>query len=139
MQINSIFQRMRGFGILAAALVGFSAGEGALAQDAERGERVFNKCKACHQVGEGAASRTGPQLNGIVGAQAGAVEDFRYSKAFIDSGIIWDANNLSSFLANPRDFLPGTRMSFAGLRKEEEIDNVIAYLETFAADGSVAE
>lgn len=139
MQIKPIFRQNRGIGILAATLVAFSAGQGALAQDAELGKRVFNKCKACHQVGEDASNRTGPRLNGIVGAQAGEVEGFRYSKALAGSDLVWDAESLSAFFEKPRDFLPGTKMAFAGLRKQEDIDNVIAYLETFADDGSVAE
>lgn len=101
--------------------------------DADAGEKVFRKCKACHQVGADAQSRTGPVLNGIVGAPAGAVEDFSYSSAREDAaadGLVWTEENLAAFLAKPREFMKGTRMSFAGLRRDTEIADVIAYLAT---------
>jgi len=95
---------------------------------------VFNKCKACHAVGEGAANKVGPQLNGIIGAAAGQVEGFKYSDALIEAaagGLVWDDESLAAFLAKPKDFMKGTKMSFAGLKKEDEIENVIAYLQGF--------
>ncbi len=101
---------------------------------AEEGENVFKKCKACHQVGEGATNKTGPVLNGVIGAKLAHVEDFRYSKTIVEmgeSGMVWDEANLSAFLAKPRDFISGTKMSFAGLRKEDDIKAVIEYLKTF--------
>lgn len=100
----------------------------------EEGEGVFRKCKACHKVGEGARNGTGPALNGIVGHPAGAVEGFRYSNAMQDAaadGLVWTPEELSAFLAKPRDYMRGTKMSFVGLRDEEEIKAVIAYLSTF--------
>lgn len=96
------------------------------------GEKVFKKCKACHQVGESAKNRTGPLLNGIVGAPAGAVEGFRYSKALAEragEGLVWDAGNLKAFLAKPKEFLPRTKMSFPGLRKDEDLAAIVAFLE----------
>ena len=102
--------------------------------DAEKGERVFNKCKACHAVGEDAKNKVGPVLNGIIGRPAGTVEDFNYSDALLakaEEGLVWDEDSLAEYLEKPRDYIEGTKMSFAGLRKEEEIENVIAYLATF--------
>lgn len=102
--------------------------------DADKGKKVFNKCKACHAVGEGAANKVGPQLNGIVGAAAGQVEGFKYSDALTEAaagGLVWDEANLAAFLAKPKDFMKGTKMSFAGLKKEDEIEDVIAYLQGF--------
>lgn len=102
--------------------------------DADKGKKVFNKCKACHAVGEGAANKVGPQLNGIIGAAAGQVEGFKYSDALIEAaagGLVWDDESLAAFLAKPKDFMKGTKMSFAGLKKEDEIENVIAYLQGF--------
>lgn len=96
------------------------------------GEGVFRKCKACHQVGEGATNRVGPQLNGIVGAPAGAVDGFRYSKALEEragDGLVWDAESLKAFLAKPKEFLPRTKMSFPGLRKDEDLAAIVAFLE----------
>lgn len=98
------------------------------------GEQVFKKCKACHQVGDGAKNRSGPILNGVVGKQAGAVDGFKYSKPLMekaDGGLVWDADNLRAFLAKPKDFIPRTKMSFNGLRKDEELDAIIAYLSTY--------
>ena len=101
--------------------------------DADKGKRVFNKCKACHMVGEDAKNRVGPVLNGVVDRAAGQV-DFKYSPALMaaaEDGLVWDAENLSVFLTKPKDLIKGTKMSFAGLRKEQDILDVIAYLETF--------
>jgi cytochrome c len=102
--------------------------------DAEKGEKVFKKCKACHAVGEDAKNKVGPILNGIVGAPAGANADFKYSDALMEKageGLVWDEANLTAFLTKPKDFLPKTKMSFAGLRKEQEIMDVIAYMASF--------
>lgn len=95
------------------------------------GENVFKKCKSCHQVGDKAKNRTGPILNGIFGAAAGQVEGFKYSKAMTDAGsegLVWDDATLADFLANPKKSMKGTKMSFAGLRKDEDIQAIIAYL-----------
>lgn len=110
----------------------------AYAQDLDKGERVFKKCQACHAVGEGAENKVGPQLNGIVGRAAGAAADFSYSDALMakaEEGLIWDEANLDAFLTKPKDFLDGTKMTFPGLRKEDDRVNLIAYLATFG-DGS---
>ena len=102
--------------------------------DAEKGEKVFKKCKACHQVGEDAKNRVGPILNGIVGKAAGANEEFKYSDSLSEKaaeGLVWDNESLTEFLTKPKDFIKGTKMSFAGLRKEDDIEDVIAYMATF--------
>lgn len=101
----------------------------------ESGQKVFNKCKACHQVGEGAKNRSGPQLNGVFGRSFAAVEGFKYSKVFQDAGAegrVWDDTAMAEFLAKPRAYLKGTKMGFAGLKKDEDIAAVIAYLKSFA-------
>ena len=95
------------------------------------GEKVFRKCKSCHQIGAKAKNRVGPVLNGIVDGPAGAVEDFRYSKpmaAAAEAGLVWTESELSAFLGNPKGYMKGTKMSFPGVRKEEDIDALIAYL-----------
>ena len=102
----------------------------------DKGEKVFKKCKACHQVGDGAKNRTGPTLNGIVGAPAGLVDGFKYSKvlkAAADGGLVWTEDELAAFLAKPKAYMKGTRMSFAGLKKDAEIDAVIAYLQSYGS------
>ena len=99
----------------------------ALAGDAEAGKKVFRKCKACHALQEG-KNGAGPSLHGIMGAEAGQVEGFRYSKAMTDSGITWTAETLAGYLADPKGYIPGNKMAFRGLRKDADIENIIAYL-----------
>jgi cytochrome c len=96
---------------------------------------VFLKCKACHQIGEGAKDAVGPVLNGVVGRKAGTYPDYAYSDANKNSGITWDEATLKEYLKNPRAKVPGTKMIFPGLTKDDDIDNVIAYLKQFGADG----
>lgn len=102
--------------------------------DADKGKKVFNKCKACHTVGEKAKNKVGPMLNNIIGAPAGQVEGFKYSKALLEAaegGLIWDVENLTAYLTKPKDFLKGTKMSFAGLKKPEDILDVLTYVNEF--------
>lgn len=117
-------------GLVTLGLAGAAFAEG----DADKGKKVFNKCKACHAVGDGAKNKVGPQLNGIVGRAAGQAEGFKYSKAMTakgEEGLVWDEAALSAYLTKPKDFVPGTKMSFAGLKKEKEIADILAYLGTF--------
>ena len=100
----------------------------------EAGEKVFRKCKACHEVGAGADNKSGPHLNGLFGRSFGSVDGFNYSnvfKAAHDEGRTWDEASLAEFLAKPRDYMSGTKMSFAGLRKDEDLQAITAYLKTF--------
>lgn len=120
--------------ILALALV-VSVPAFAAAQDAEEGKNVFKKCRACHAVGEKAKNRVGPLLNGVVGRKAGSVEGFNYSDAMKNSGLTWDEAALSEYLADPKGKVPGNKMVFVGLKKEEDRKNLIAYLATFDATG----
>lgn len=99
-----------------------------------KGEKVFKKCKACHQVGEGAKNKTGPILNGVVGAKLGHIDGFKYSKTLLEmgeSGMVWDEANMTAFLTKPKDFVKKTKMSFAGLKKEDDIRAVTEYLKSF--------
>lgn len=98
------------------------------------GEKVFRKCKSCHQVGEGAKNRVGPILNGVVDQAAGAVDGFKYSKplmAMAEGGLVWNETELAAFLEKPKAYMKGTKMSFAGLKKEEDQLAVIEYLKSF--------
>ena len=103
--------------------------------DAEAGAKVFRKCKACHEVGEAATSKAGPVLNNILGRAAGAIEGFKYSSALMEKAsaeaLVWDVETLEAFLTKPKTFIKGTKMSFAGLRKDKDRANVIAYLAGF--------
>ena len=106
--------------------------------DAANGEKVFNKCKACHAIGEGATNKVGPQLNGVVGRKMGAVEGYAYSPALKkanEEGTILTEEHISKWVSNPKAYLPGNKMSFVGLQKEEEVKDVIAYLKQFDASG----
>jgi S-disulfanyl-L-cysteine oxidoreductase SoxD len=97
------------------------------------GEKVFRKCKSCHQIGEGAKNKVGPLLTDVVGAPAGHVDGFRYSKALeaaAGDGLIWTEAELAAFLAKPKAYLKGTKMSFPGLRKEADIEALITYLKS---------
>jgi cytochrome c len=101
---------------------------------AAKGEKVFRKCKSCHQVGESAKNRVGPILNGIVGGAAGGVDGFKYSKPMkkaAEGGLIWSEAELAAFLAKPKAYMKGTKMSFAGLKKEDDQLAVIEYLKSF--------
>jgi cytochrome c len=124
---------LRDYVFAAVVLAGSVSAAGA--QDAALGEKVFLKCKACHQIGEGAKIAVGPVLNGIVGRPAGTYPGYSYSDANKGSGLTWDAATLKDYLKNPRAKIPGTKMIFPGLPKDEDIDNVIAYLKQFGADG----
>lgn len=96
------------------------------------GEKGFKRCKACHKIGDGAKNATGPALNNIVGAAAGAVDGFKYSKAFqtaAEGGLFWDEAALDAFLAKPKSYIPKTKMAFNGLKKEQDRQAIIAYLK----------
>ena len=109
-------------------------GAAILAQgDPVAGEKVFKKCKACHTIDQGGANRIGPNLYGIVNAAVASVDGFRYSDALTGYGGAWTPDRLAAFLANPGKAVPGTKMSFAGLRKEQDQPDVIAYLDSLDA------
>jgi len=102
--------------------------------DAAAGAKVFKKCKACHMIGDGAKTRTGPPLNDMIGAEMGTFEGFKYSKGMIalsEENLVWTIENLNALFLKPRDFIAKTKMSFAGLKNEEDRANLIAYLATF--------
>jgi cytochrome c len=101
----------------------------AMAADATNGQRVFRQCQACH-VADQEQNRVGPHLVGIIGRPAGSVEGFKYSPAMVESGIVWDQTTIADYLADPKQYINGNRMAFAGLRKPEDIADVIAYLES---------
>ncbi len=112
---------------MGAALT-FSAGS-ALAQDAAAGEKVFAKCKVCHQIGPEAKNSVGPVLTGVVGRPAGTYPGYNYSEANKGSGLTWDEATLQVYLKNPKAKVPGTKMIFPGLASDDDINNVIAYLK----------
>ena len=123
--------------IVAAALAAAIVASPGTAQDgdAEAGEKVFRKCKACHIVGEGARHRVGPILNGLFGRPAAGYEGFKYSDSMIragTSGVEWHADTLDAFLENPKNIASRTRMSFSGIKSAKQRKDLIAYLRTFS-------
>lgn len=127
---------MRSF-VLSAALVLLGLNQ-AQAQDAAAGEKTFAQCRACHQVGENAKNAVGPVLNGLFGRPAGTVEGYTYSPANKNSGITWDEATFRDYIKNPRAKIPGTKMVYAGLKDEQRINDLVAYLKQFNAQGQKA-
>ncbi|SHI65342.1 c-type cytochrome [Wenxinia saemankumensis] len=130
---------------LLPAVAGAQSGAGGEAAadpaQVEAGEAVFRRCAACHMVGAGAEPRVGPALNGILGRRAGT-QAFRYSPALVAAGadgLVWTVGALDAYLEDPRGYLPGTRMTFAGLDRAEDRAAVIAYLASFQAGEGDAE
>src|ERR671917_1937561 len=120
--------------VLLAAFILLSTGT-VKAQDAAAGERVFAQCRACHQVGENAKNAVGPVLNGLFGRKSGTVEGYNYSPANKNSGITWDEATFRDYIKDPRAKIPGTKMIYAGLKDEQRINDLIAYLKQFDATG----
>lgn len=115
---------------LAAAMTDTAA-----AQDLENGKAVWNKCRACHMVGEGARNLVGPVLNGLFGRKAGTVEGYTYSEANKSSGIVWDDATFREYIKNPKAKIPNTKMVFVGLTDDQDIEDLIAFLKQFGPDG----
>ncbi|ARN80106.1 c-type cytochrome [Methylocystis bryophila] len=129
---------MKSFSMLSVATaIAFVAlnGSALAAGDAAAGEKVFAKCKACHQVGETAKNAIAPELNGLDGRKAGSVESYHYSDAMKDSGITWNEASFQEFIKNPKAKVPGTKMVFQGLSSDKDEADVWAYLSQFGADG----
>jgi cytochrome c len=121
--------------ILALSLIALSLP--AFAGDPEAGAKVFKKCLACHAVGEDAKNKVGPVLNGLFGRPAGSVPGYDYSDANKNSGIVWTPEVFAEYIKNPREYIKGTKMAFAGLKKDMEIEDITAYLAQFNADGTM--
>lgn len=102
--------------------------------DPAAGESIFRQCAACHNIADGAANKVGPNLYGVVGREIGVYDGFRYSNTLAEMGGVWDAQALSGFLENPSDWAPGTKMSYRGLRDQEDRVNMIAYLNQQSND-----
>ena len=124
---------MRRF-VCAAALIAAMAATAAAA-DIANGKAVFGKCRACHQVGEKAKNLLGPALNGLFGRKAGTIEGYNYTEANKNSGIVWDDAVFREYIKNPKAKIPDTKMVFAGIPDDQDIDDLIAYLRQFGPDG----
>jgi cytochrome c len=95
------------------------------------GALLFQRCASCHAVGPFASGGYGPQLNGIVGRRAASTKDYKYSDAMKKSGLTWDEKTLTAYLRAPHDVVPGTSMRFWGIKDEQQLADVMAYLKTF--------
>ena len=109
----------------------------ARAQDLAAGEQSFRKCSPCHSVGEDARNKVGPQLNGLDGRKSGTAADYSYSDANKKAEITWNEASFKDYIQNPMAKVPGTKMAFAGIKSENEINNLWAYVSQFDADGKV--
>ena len=121
--------------IIAIALLAASAGLGS-AQDLARGENSFRKCLPCHSIGPGSENKVGPVLNGLEGRHSGTARDFNYTDANKNSGIVWNEANFKDYIKDPKAKIPGTKMMFAGIKNEQEIDDLWAYINQFDASGN---
>jgi cytochrome c len=108
---------------------------GALAQDAAAGKSSFNKCLACHAIGEGAKNKVGPELNGIDGRKSGTAEGYSYSEANKNSGITWSKDQFLDYIKDPKAKIPNTKMAFAGIKNEKEASDLWAFLAQYDKDG----
>lgn len=128
-----MFVRSAARSLMASSLVALAlslpSAAGAADGDAAAGKKVFNQCAACHSMAKG-KNGLGPSLHGVVGRKAGTAEGFKnFSPAMKESNITWTPENISKYLANPKGFIPGNRMVFVGLKKDEDIANVIAFIQ----------
>ena len=112
-----------------------AATSGALAQDAAAGKTSFNKCLACHAIGENAKNKVGPELNGLDGRHSGTAAGYNYSDANKNSGITWNKEQFLEYIKDPKAKIPGTKMVFAGIKNENEANNLWAYISKFDKDG----
>ncbi|MDR3470229.1 MAG: cytochrome c family protein [Devosia sp.] len=106
------------------------------AGDPAAGEVVFKKCAQCHMIGPDAHTKVGPELNGLIGRPSGSIDGFNYSDAMKNAHLTWDVTTFETYIADPKALVPGTRMSFGGLKDQQDIKDLVAYLSQFAADGS---
>ena len=117
--------------LLAVGLALTLGNTAASAADVEAGKKVFKKCKACHSLKAG-KKKVGPSLHGVIGDKSAQMKGYKYSKAMKKADITWDDATLDAYLTKPKKFLKGTKMSFAGLKKKKDRDNVIAYIKATA-------
>lgn len=102
--------------------------------DLKRGKKIFKKCASCHTINKGAASKVGPNLYNVIGRQKASFAGFNYSDALKAKGGSWNIDSINAFLTKPKDYVPGTKMAFPGLKKPQDRADVLLYLEAGAAE-----
>jgi len=120
--------------LITGTALAFALATTAVAQDVTAGEKTFNVCRACHEIGDGAKNEVGPALDGVVGRKSGSYPGYNYSDANKNSGLIWDEATLQEYLKNPKAKVPGTKMLFPGLKRDDDIVNVIAFLKQYGSE-----
>jgi cytochrome c len=118
-----------------AVVAWLAAGPNAMAQDVAAGKTSFNKCIACHSIGEGAKNKVGPELNGLDGRKSGTAEGYSYSDGNKNSGITWNESQFKEYIKDPKAKIPGTKMIFPGIKNEKEINDLWAFLAQYDKDG----
>ena len=121
------------FAVTAAFLM--ASAPAAFGQDVAAGETTFRKCLPCHAVGEGARNKVGPLLNGLEGRRSGTIEGYSYTQVNKDADIVWSDATFKDYIADPRAKIPGTKMVFNGIKNDEEVADLWAYLKQFGPDG----
>jgi cytochrome c len=116
-------------------IASWTVASAALAQDVATGKTSFNKCLACHAIGEGAKNKIGPELNGLDGRKSGTAPAFSYTDANKNSGITWNEAEFKEYIKDPKAKIPGTKMAFAGIKNEKEINDLWAFLAQYDKDG----
>src|ERR1700759_359568 len=119
---------MKKLTVSALIVLASSVASAALAQDITAGKSSFNKCLACHAIGEGAKNKVGPELNGLDGRKSGTAPDYNYTDANKNSGITWNEAQFKEYIRDPRAKIPGTKMIFAGIKSEREINDLWAFI-----------
>lgn len=122
--------------MLAATLIVVSAATAA-AQDAGKGEHVFSACRPCHAIGPNAANMLGPELNGLDGRHSGTAPGYPYSEANKNSGIVWNEATFKQYIQDPQKMVPGTKMYFLGIKDQQQINDLWAYVSQFDASGAI--
>jgi cytochrome c len=123
--------------ILGSAILVALSVSSASAQDVAAGKTSFNKCLACHAIGEGAKNKVGPELNGLNGRKSGTAEGYSYSEANKNSGITWNEAEFKDYIRDPKAKIPGTKMIFPGIKKETEVNDLWAFLAQYDKDGKI--
>jgi cytochrome c len=127
---------MRNAALLAAAILVMASTQAGWAQDVAKGERSFKKCVLCHAIGPDARNKVGPELNGLDGRRAGTAADYGYSDATKNSRIVWSESTFKQYIKDPGATIPGTKKVFAGVKDDQEVNDLWAYIKQFDANGN---